>query len=121
MERDSWTLDGMLMLVDIYASCLGCMWEPGGWSFYSCLLQTGMPRDKRLSWMCRKVNRYEDCTENQSQQMHTMGGGAGTVYCSYGVSADKKHCSVKEDMREEWTQRLERLGEKGPLSVLALE
>lgn len=109
------------MLVDIHASCLGCMWEPGGWSSYSCLLQIGMPRDKRLSWVCRKVNRYEDCTEKQSQQMHTTGGGQGLCTVLTVFLQIRNNCRVKEDRREERRQRLERLGEKGPLLVLTLE
>lgn len=63
----------MLTLVYIQVSCLGCMWEPGGWSPNSLLLQTGMSRDNRISWMCREVNRYEEHTEKQPQRMQAMG------------------------------------------------
>lgn len=72
-EGRAWPLDGMLTLVYIQASCLGCVWEAGGVSPSSCLLQTGMPRDNRIPRMCRKVNRYEEHTEKRSQRMQAKG------------------------------------------------
>lgn len=79
MERASWSLDGMLTLENTQASCLGCMWEPGGWSPYSCLLQPGMPRDNRVSRMYRKVNRYE---ENRKAATENASKGEAGILCT---------------------------------------
>lgn len=71
--------------------------------------------------MCRRVNRHEDCTEKQSQQMQATGreGRDSTVLTVFLQT--RNNCGVKEDRKEEWRQRQERLREKRPLSVLALE
>lgn len=55
---------------------------------YLCLVQTGMSRNDRISWMGRKIYRYEDREKpSQSKQW----GGSGSLYCSYStVSVDIK-------------------------------
>lgn len=51
------------------------------------------------------------------------GGGGGQGLCTVLTVflQIRNNCRVKEDRREERRQRLERLGEKGPLLVLTLE
>lgn len=79
MESDSWT-DGILTWMHVAAS---------GWSPYLCLVQTGMSRDNRISWMGMKVGRYKEHMEKQPQRVQAMGRW-GLLYPSLRVSVDTK-------------------------------
>lgn len=82
MERDSGTLDGMLTLVDIHASCLGCMWEPGGWS---------LPTHACYKLECLGTGDYHGCVgrstdmktaqKNSHSRCTQRGGGALFLRC----------------------------------------
>lgn len=60
-------------------------------------------------------------TAQKNSHSRCNGGGAGICTVPTVFLQIRNNCSVKEDRREEWRQRIERLREKGPLSVLALK
>lgn len=58
-----------------------------------CLVQTGMSRDNRISWMGTKVGRYKEHMEKQPQRVQATGRW-GLLYPSLRVSVDTETITV---------------------------
>lgn len=76
------------------------------------LVQTGMSRNNRISWMGREINRYEG---RGKQSQCKQWGGRDSLYCSYStVSVDVKQLQFERRQEGGWRQRFRKaMGEGG--------